>query len=97
MDEEDSAWGRWRDKVRMKVRVFVRVPESYNVEFSSGAGNVEITGLAGRIEGRTGAGNMKIVRLRGSAEVTTGAGNVNIEQASGGRLEVHSGAGNIDL
>lgn len=97
MDEDDSAWGRWRDKTRMKVRVFVRVPDSYNVEFTSGAGNVDLAGLTGRINGRTGAGNLKVTRFRGNADITTGAGNVTVDQAAAGRLDVSTGAGNVEL
>ncbi|HET6567268.1 MAG TPA: DUF4097 family beta strand repeat-containing protein [Rhodothermales bacterium] len=95
-DEAGSTWGRWRDHSKLRVRVFVRVPDRYNVDFTSGAGNIEITNLQGNVSGSTGAGNLKLTSIRGTTELTSGSGNVVVNQATG-RIEINTGAGNVDL
>jgi len=95
-DKDDSFWGRWRGHDRLKVHMRVRVPEEYNVEFSSGAGNVVIADVNGIISGRTGAGNIDIKNVQGVVEVTSGAGNINVE-GDLDRVKVDTGAGNVNL
>ncbi|NBC19207.1 MAG: DUF4097 family beta strand repeat protein [Bacteroidetes bacterium] len=95
-DKDDSFWGRWRGHERLKIRVRVRVPTEYNVEFSSGAGNVSIADVQGTVDGRTGAGNIDVKSVLGIVEVTSGAGNINVE-GDLDRVHVETGAGNINL
>lgn len=95
-EDEKGIMRRWRNQSRIKLRLTVRVPEQYNVDFSSGAGNVEIYAVEGRIEGRTGAGNIELDDVRGTVDITSGAGNIEV----GGDVswaKVHTGAGNIEL
>ncbi len=87
---------KWRRRSRIKIQVIVKVPERYNVDFSSGAGNVDIVDVEGLIEGRTGAGNIVIDGVRGVVEISSGAGNVEIA-GDVERAEVSTGAGNINL
>lgn len=94
--EEEGLFGRWRSGGDFELRVIVRVPEAYNVDFTSGAGNAEIAGLEGRVEGRTGAGNIKVGAIRGTVEIASGSGNIQVEGGSG-FVDVRSGAGNIEL
>ena len=94
--DNDRGRLKWRKRSRLKIHVLVRVPERYNVDFSNGAGNVDIVEVDGRIEGRTGAGNIMIDDVRGLVDISSGAGNIeiagDIESA-----EVNTGAGNINL
>jgi len=94
--DDDRGMIKWRKRTKLKIHVLVLVPERYNVDFSNGAGNVDIVEVEGRIEGRTGAGNIMIDDVRGRVDVTSGAGNIeiagDIESA-----EVNTGAGNINL
>ena len=95
-ERDAGVWGRWRDGDRVKLRFVVRVPERYNVDFSNGAGNVEIDDLDGEVEGRTGAGNVVIGTVGGAVEISTGSGNVDVDGAKD-RVEVNTGAGNVTL
>ena len=95
-DEDAGLWGRWRNHKRLDVRVYVYVPEQYNVEFSSGFGNVRVEGVTGTVEGSTGAGSIAIGDVRGVVEVSTGSGNVNVTGELE-RAEVETGAGNVKL
>lgn len=87
---------RLRKRRRLRIKVTVRVPEHYNVEFSSGAGNIEIEEIEGHIKGSTGAGNIIINDVRGVVDVSAGAGNIEIA-GDIKRANVKSGAGNISL
>ena len=95
-DREDTFWNRIRSTERLKVRVRARIPEQYNVEFTTGAGNVALGSFSGDVSGVTGAGNIRIGEVSGSVEVVSGSGNIEIEGA-GEELEVHTGAGNVDV
>lgn len=95
-EEASSPWSRWRDRGKLRTRVFVRVPERFNVDFTSGAGNIDISSLEGTVQGSTGAGNLKINSVRGVLELSSGAGNVQISETTG-RVEVSTGAGNVEL
>ncbi|WP_457653432.1 DUF4097 family beta strand repeat-containing protein [Rhodocaloribacter sp.] len=95
---DDDRWSRklWGKSTRFKVRVRVQVPERFNIDFTNGAGNVEIAGVTGRVEGRTGAGNVVVEAVHGPVDVSSGAGNIEVNGAVG-RTEVVSGAGNITI
>ncbi|SHK78771.1 DUF4097 family beta strand repeat-containing protein [Rhodothermus profundi] len=94
---EADSWHFWkRKRSRIRVEMRIRVPQQFNVTFSTGAGNVEIRGLAGRIEGETGAGNVRLRNLQGTVQISTGAGNVEVTELMG-HLEAETGAGNITV
>jgi DUF4097 and DUF4098 domain-containing protein YvlB len=95
-DGKDKSWGNWGRSSRFKIRLVVQVPEQYNVDFETGAGNIEIDDLEGKVEGKTGAGNVVIGAVMGPVEVSSGAGNINIDGARG-HVDITTGAGNIDL
>lgn len=94
----DEKWARnfWGRHVRFKMEVHIIVPEQFNLDFTSGAGNIRIDDLEGEIAGRTGAGNVTLGRVHGHVEISSGAGNVTVAGARG-QIEVHSGAGNIEV
>ncbi len=96
LDRDGRSWRRWSDRERVKVRVVVRIPSKYNVDFSTGAGNVAVEDVDGVVEGETGAGNVKIGRVSSHVTVSSGSGNVEIDGALGG-VEVNTGAGNITI
>jgi DUF4097 and DUF4098 domain-containing protein YvlB len=95
-EHETGFMRRWRNRTQLKINVVVKVPERYNVDFTSGAGNVEITEVDGRIDGRTGAGNIVLESIRGIVDVTSGAGNIDVD-GDISRADVHTGAGNVSL
>ncbi len=95
-DKDESFWGRMKSHDQLRVRVRAEIPESYNVEFSTGAGNVAIGNTTGRLHGRTGAGNVVIGAVNGSVDVASGSGNISIEGARG-VVEANTGAGNVEV
>lgn len=95
-DQDESFWRRIRSSDRLKVSVRVQIPREYHVEFTSGAGNVVIGDVAGRVDGRTGAGNIKIGAVDGPVKVSSGSGNIEIAGARG-LVEANTGAGNVEV
>lgn len=95
-DRSEGWWGKVRGNLSVRIRVIVLVPERFNVEFDSGAGNVEVADLNGAVRGRTGAGNIEIGSVSGSVEISSGSGNIRIEGGSG-LVATNTGAGNIEL
>ncbi len=95
-DDNDSFWRRMRSGDRLKVTVRVQIPREYNLEFTSGAGNVVVGDIQGDVIGRTGAGNITIGAIDGMANVSSGSGNIHIAGARG-RVEANTGAGNVQV
>lgn len=97
-DGDDDGWrrGRRRKKNNFRLSVTVLVPEHFNIDFSSGAGNVEIEDLVGDINGLTGAGNIIIGDVIGTVEIVSGAGNIEVDSVTG-RVYARSGAGNVEI
>ncbi len=97
-DEYVSSWSRGRRHKddRFELAVIVLVPQIFNLDILSGAGNVEIEDLNGSIMGRIGMGNIEIGDIIGSIDIGTGAGFIEINSVDGS-VEVISGAGNIEI
>lgn len=95
-DKDEGLWSRIKGHTQLKVRVYVLIPEDYNVDFSSGAGNVDIADVRGEVQGRTGAGNISLGFIDGPVEVSSGSGNIHLEGTSG-LVEANTGAGNIEV
>ena len=94
--DDEGRMMKWRKRSKIRIRVLVRVPEQYNIDFSNGGGNVEIAEVDGRIQGRTGGGNIIVEGVRGLIDIASGAGNIEIE-GDIESAEVNTGAGNINL
>ncbi len=97
-DNGNDSWSfrRWRKRNPFRLKVTVLVPEEYDIDFHTGAGNVDIEDLTGEIVGRTGAGNLDIGEIDGPVDVTSGSGNITIESIVG-YARIRSGAGNIEI
>jgi hypothetical protein len=74
--------------------VTVWAPAGSRVTARTGAGDVAVTGRAGRATVRTGAGTATTADVDGDAEVTTGSGDV-VLGAVGGRARIRTGSGTV--
>lgn len=95
-DKDQSFWGRIKSHDRLKVHVRVAIPPQYDVDFTTGAGNVAIGDVSGTVNGRTGAGNIEIGAVNGPVDVASGSGNIEIMGARG-LVEANTGAGNVEV
>jgi DUF4097 and DUF4098 domain-containing protein YvlB len=92
---ETSLWNR-RSRDRIRVNIRVQVPEQYNVDFTSGAGNITLGDLGGSVKGRTGAGNIRVGAVQGELVIDTGSGNIEVAGVRG-PVRISTGAGNVRL
>lgn len=97
-ESSGGIWKVWRSRKsdELKVHVRVRVPMQYNLQFETGAGNVQVADLEGDVSGSTGAGNLTVGQINGAVQLSSGAGNIEVGGAAR-LLHVETGAGNVKL
>ncbi|MCY4223410.1 MAG: DUF4097 family beta strand repeat-containing protein [Bacteroidetes bacterium] len=94
--EDERGRMRWRKGPAVKIRLTVRVPSEYDIDFKTGAGNVTIMEVHGEITGRTGAGNLLIEDVKGELDIKSGAGNIEVSGTLQ-EAEIITGAGNLSI
>jgi DUF4097 and DUF4098 domain-containing protein YvlB len=86
-----------RSERKVSGEMVINVPREMElVKIETGGGNVETTGIAGRLEADTGGGGMRMDDIGGGAKAETGGGSVDVGTISGD-LRVHTGGGSIDV
>ncbi len=86
---------------RRSITLAVSLPATTNVSVTGGAGNLEVSDIAGRMNVQLGAGNVTMlgVMMNGASSVRTSAGNIEIQSALAPQtnLDLSSSAGNVDV
>lgn len=98
----DTAWivGDWQGGHRPRHfsgEFNVTVPrEMALVKLETEGGNVEATGLAGRVEAESGGGGIHFDDIGGGVSAETGGGSIDVGTVSGD-LGLHTGGGSIQV
>lgn len=98
----DTAWivGDWegsRHPRHCSSEFKVMVPrEMALVKLETDGGNVEATGVSGRVEAESGGGSLKLDDIGGGAYAETGGGGIDVGTV-GGDLNLHTGGGGIEV
>jgi DUF4097 and DUF4098 domain-containing protein YvlB len=98
----DTAWivGDWQGGRRPRhcsSEFSVMVPrEMALVKLETDGGNVDATGLAGRVEAESGGGSMKLDDIGGGVSAETGGGSIDVGTV-GGDIGLHTGGGSIEV
>ena len=98
----DTAWvvGDWQGGRRPRHfsgEFNITVPrEMALVKLETEGGNVEATGLAGRVEAESGGGSMRVDDIGGGVSAETGGGTIDVGTV-GGDLGLHTGGGTIKV
>jgi DUF4097 and DUF4098 domain-containing protein YvlB len=97
----DTAWvvGDWqgRHPRHFSGEFNITVPREMTlVKLETEGGNVEATGVAGRVEAETGGGGVRLDDIGGGANAETGGGSIDIGTVSGD-LGLHTGGGGIEV
>jgi len=79
---------------RLWVTIDVFVPASYNLEASTGGGNILVEDVNGRASFSTLGGNITTGNLRGSARLQTSGGHITVKNVAGD-LTAETGGGHI--
>lgn len=98
----DTAWivGDWQGSHRPRHfwgEFNVNVPrEIALVKLETAGGNVETTGISGRLEAESGGGSMHLDDIGAGINAETGGGSISVGTA-GGDLGLHTGGGSIEV
>lgn len=98
----DTAWivGDWQGGRRPRHfngEFNINVPhEIALVKLETEGGNVETTGIAGRLETESGGGNIRLDDIGGGVSAETGGGSIDVGTVSGD-LGLHTGGGSIEV
>ena len=98
----DTAWivGDWqggKQPRHFSGQFSVMVPrEMALVKLETEGGNVDATGVSGRVEAESGGGSMKLDDIGGGASVDTGGGSIDVGTVSGD-LGLRTGGGPIQV
>lgn len=98
----DTAWivGDWqggRRPRRFSGEFSVNVPRDIAlVKLETEGGNVDTTGIAGRLEAESGGGSMRLDDIGAGIAAETGGGSISVGTA-GGDLGLHTGGGSIQV
>src|SRR5579864_1383655 len=98
----DTAWivGDWqggRQPRQCSSEFAVTVPrEMALLKLETEGGNVDATGLAGRVEAESGGGSVRFDDIGGGVNAETGGGAIDVGTVSGD-LGLHTGGGGIDI
>jgi DUF4097 and DUF4098 domain-containing protein YvlB len=98
--------GSWFwNSVDIDVEFTVSVPHEYSVRMHTSGGNLSVSDLKGKVDGKTSGGNVSIGGTVGDVDLETSGGNVDAEKCtgplrlrtSGGEIDVRTIAGDVDL
>lgn len=98
----DTAWivGDWQGGRRPRHfsgEFNINVPrEIALVKLETEGGNVETTGISGRLEAESGGGSMRVDDIGGGVSAETGGGSIEVGTVSG-ELGLRTGGGSIDV
>lgn len=101
-----SKGGSWFwNTVDIDVDFTVSVPHEYSVKMHTAGGNIDVTDLKGKVDGKTSGGNVSIGGTEGEIDLETSGGNVEAEKCtgalhmrtSGGEIDVRGITGDVDL
>ena len=79
---------------RFQITIEVHIPNRYNVETNTGAGNIDVQSIAGTLILLTGGGNITVGDVAGSLRATTSGGHITAGNIQGDGI-LHTGGGHI--
>jgi DUF4097 and DUF4098 domain-containing protein YvlB len=97
----DTAWivGDWQGRRPHKFsgEFAINVPREIGlVKIETEGGNIDTTGVAGRVEAQSGGGSMHLDDIGGGAHVETGGGSIDVGTIKGD-IGLHTGGGSIEV
>jgi hypothetical protein len=97
----DTAWivGDWQGGRPRKFsgEFDINVPREITlVKVETEGGNINASGVAGRVEAESGGGSMRLDDIGGGAHAETGGGSIDVGTVSGD-IGLHTGGGSIEV
>ncbi|KYG75905.1 MULTISPECIES: DUF4097 family beta strand repeat-containing protein [Roseivirga] len=91
--EEDFRRSRW---TKGYSEWTLEIPDGLELEFKTGSGNIEVSGINVELNSNTGSGNIEVDRVIGEVRANTGSGNISLRDIDG-RTTANTGSGSIRL
>lgn len=91
--EEDFSRSRW---TKGYSEWTLEIPDGLEVNFKTGSGNIEVSGLEIEIKAGSGSGNIEMEDLTGEISASTGSGNLTFDNLNG-PLNANTGSGSIRI
>ena len=85
-----------RRRANADVDMEIMVPSNFNLEISTSGGDVEISGVDGKIEGSSMGGDLTFSNLRGSIDFSTMGGDIQLSDSDVDG-SVHTMGGDVDI
>jgi DUF4097 and DUF4098 domain-containing protein YvlB len=79
---------------RLWVTVEVSVPKTFQIDASTGGGNIQVDDIAGHLELSTAGGDITTGNIDGSARLETNGGHITVKNVSGDLIS-NTGGGHI--
>ena len=97
----DTAWivGDWQGRRPRKCsgEFTINVPRDMGwMKLETEGGNVDATGISGRVEAESGGGSMRLDDIGGGVSAQTGGGSISVGTISGD-IGLHTGGGSIQV
>jgi hypothetical protein len=97
----EPGFGQFPQVVKRQVELSITVPASTNLDLELSAGNAEVSGLTGTLQGHMSAGNLDLrdMTVTGDSSLHMSAASMTYDGslASGASFEVSMSAGNLDI
>ena len=91
--EEEFRRSRW---TKGYAEWTLEIPDGMDVNFKTGSGNIEVSGLDIMINAGSGSGNIEMDDMTGEFSASTGSGNLTFNQLEG-PLSANTGSGSIRI
>lgn len=74
----------------------VAVPDGMTFDFTTGSGNMIVSGVNIQLDANSGSGDLEFSSLKGEIDANTGSGNVDVRDFTG-NAKVNTGSGDMDV
>lgn len=91
--EEEFRRSRW---TRGYAEWTLEIPDGLELEFKTGSGNIEVSGVDVELRSNTGSGNIEVDKVNGEVRANTGSGNISFRDIEG-RMDANTGSGSIRI
>jgi len=93
-----SSWWSGTGNRWFNVIAHVQIPEEFDLDVSTGDGDVSVDSLRGQAKIHTSDGDISVARINGPAiTLETSDGDVEADSLTADRIEIHTSDGDIDV
>ena len=92
----DAEYPETPPDVSVSVSFKITAPQSVEVKFKTGSGNIKVSEVEGEVTADAGSGGLKISKCKNALDLQTGSGEITVAECEGS-VNADSGSGGIRL